>query len=415
MKITNIHECGASNLLKWAIANDADIASDISLQSLINNETFYQITLTDVNFLELFRLTQTYREKVCVITEQKAEIPSNDELMQYFPGKVTIEGSEFNAAEIVSNACDMFMKLALQMHSDDDIIQHNTAMLFLPMLCRKFEINIPISFGDLVATFDEQTPASKLFNTSYPDNLEDVVINTPTICNKLLLYMFKSTYIIRYDEHFDTLLRLTKYAPLRKCNDDKLYKFRLSGLFKYNPITRDEVRCSFFNANKVDMAESIKKLDGVKTPLNLEFAVQLPLHYMRILENSFSPDEVRVAYEASISTIIDSGLVFNDFVSPEFDEDSDEERIIEYNNAIDLYKVRINEANKTVLSAIPMLLNSDVEVDYTAACAMLPSIYSTKAIITLNMKYADLYLAHFDPLLRSMFEEMLEVAKPFNS
>ena len=413
MKITNIHECGASNLLKWAIANDADIASDASLISLINDETFYQITLTDVNFLELFRLTQAYREKVCVITEQKAEIPSDEELALYFPGKVHIEDTEFNASEIVSNACDMFMKLALQMHADDDIIQHNTAMLFLPMLCRKFDINIPISFGDLVATFDEQTPASNLFNTSYPDNLGDVVLNAPMICNKLMLYMIKSTSIIRYDDHFDTLLRLTKYAPLRKCPDDKLYKFRLCGLFKYNPISRDEVRCSFFNSNKVDMAESIKKLDTIKTPLNLDFVIQLPLHYMRILENSFSSNELRVSYEASISTIIDSGIVFNDFIAPEFD-DSDEERMTEYNNAIELYRVRINDANKTVLGAIPLLL-SNIDADYTASCAMLPAIYTTKAVITINMKYADLYLTHFDPLLRSMFQEMMEIAKSFNN
>lgn len=413
MKISNIHECGSSNLLRWAIANDADIASDISLQSLINDETFYQITLTDVNFLELFRLTQTYREKVCVINEQKAEIPSNDELALYFPGKVTIDGTEFDTTEIVSNACDMFMKIALQMHSDDDIIRTNTAMLFLPMLCRKFDINIPISFGDIVATFDEQTPASTLFNTAYPDNLAEVVLNAPMICNKLMLYMLKSTCIIRYDEHFDQLLRLTKYAPLRKCTDDNLYKFRLCGLSKFNPVSRDEARCTFFNSNKVDMAESIKRLESIKSPLMLDFVIQLPMHYMRILENSFTPAEIKVSYPASITTIIDSGLSFNDFITQEFDEEFDGEKIEAYNNAVDLYKVRINDANKTVLSAIPMVLKSDKEVDYTAACAMLPSIYSTKAIITLNVEYADRYLKHFDPLLRSMFQEMMEIAKSF--
>ena len=42
---------------------------------------------------------------------------------------------------------------------------------------------------------------------------------------------------------------------------------------------------------------------------------------------------------------------------------------------------------------------------------MLPSAYTTKAIVTLNMEYEDLYLSHSDPIIRSMFFEMIDVVK----
>lgn len=415
MEITHIKECGSSNLLKWALDNGADIANDLQLESLINDELFYQITISNVNFFELFRLTQMYREKIHVIGEQKAEIPDANEIVNYLPSNVVIDDKEFDISEAVQHASDMFIKLVTQMTADDNIIQPDTVRLFIPMVCRKFEIEIPMSFMDLMSLFDEENTPDKLLNENYPDNLDEVIIGSTTLCNKIMLHLFRSTRVIRYDGHYDQLLRLTKYAPLRKCEDDKLYKFRLCGLIKYNKISRNEYICSFFNTNKVAMAEGIKKLESIKSPLKLDFVVQLPLQYMQMLENSFSPEELGITYESSISDIIDTGLSFNNFITQEFDETTEQDKIESYNNAIDLYKVRISDANKTTLGLIQLLLNqpdlTEADVDKTYLFSMLPSIYSTKAVIRVNTENIDKYLSHYNAVIRSMFQEMLDIAK----
>lgn len=411
MEIINIQECGSSNLLKWAITNGADIKNDVSLQAIVNTELFYQVTLTNVNFLELFRLTQFYREKIHVRDEKRAEVPSLDELEKYFKGVHKIDDQELTNASLVQHACNMFMDLALQMNTDDDIIRHENARMFLPMISRKFEVDIPINFSDLVAAFQTPEDARKLFNSSYPENLVSVVINEeePMIMNILLLYMMKSTSVVKYDSHYEQLLKIAKYAPLIKCTDDKLYKFRLSGFSKYNNITRGEVKCNMFNVTKPDLESSIKKVKSLKTPLKVDFVVQLPIQYMQTIENTYTAEELPISFEASMSSIIEGGLQYNDFISHSFDEESEE--IEKYNNAISLYKTRINEANHTVLNTIPIMLNSEYDIDYTNAFAMLPSIYTTKAIITLNMEYKDRYLGHFDAQIRTMFQEMIEAAE----
>lgn len=415
MKITHINECGSSNLLRWAIANNADVANDLQLESLINDELFYQITISDVNFFELFRITQAYREKVHVIIEKKAEIPSTDELLPYFPGNISVDDTELNTIEAVQHAADMFIKLVTQMSGDDTVIQPETARLFIPMICRKFDIEIPLSFMDLASLFDEETKPTMLFNDQYPNNLNDVILGATMICNKIMLMLIRCTSIIRYDDHYDQLLRLTKYAPLRKCNNDKIYKFRLCGLSKYNKITRNESRCSFFNANKITMAEEIKKLESIKSPLKLDFVVQLPIQYMQMLENTYSPEELGVMYESSMSTIIDTGLSFNNFVTQEFDETIEQDKIEKHNNAIELYKVRINDANQTALNLIQLGINNTESIDLTNLFSILPSIYCNKAVITINMDYADRYISHYNAEIRSMFQEMLDIAKSITS
>lgn len=412
MKITNISECGSSNLLRWAINNGANIKSDTSLQALINAETFYHITIEDVNLLELFRLTQCYREKLHVRIERKAEIPSTSELAKSFDGEYDIDGNKVPLTDVVEHACNMFFNLALQMNADDDIIRHENTRLFFPMLSRHYDIDIPLSFVDLVAAFKTPEDAALLFNSSYPDNLNDVILNSdnPLISNMIMLYIIKTTSICKYDEHYEQLLRLVKYAPLHKCSDDKLYKFRLTGFSKYNNMTRGEERCSMFNVSKDLMEKSLKKINTLKTPLKVDFALQLPIQYMQLLENTYSNEQLPIAFESSMSSIIESGLVSNNFKSHEFDE-SETEKIEEFNNSIESYKVRINEANQIVLNSIPVIFNNGKDIDYTNTFAMLPSAYTTKAIVTLNMEYEDLYLSHYDPIIRSMFYEMIDIVK----
>ena len=70
--------------------------------------------------------------------------------------------------------------------------------------------------------------------------------------------------------------------------------------------------------SKESVKNSLKNMSWLKTPLYIEFAVQLPLYYMQILANSLPENELSITYQSSINDIVKSGLVFNDFISQEF-------------------------------------------------------------------------------------------------
>lgn len=423
MKITGIKEAGCNNTLLWALKNKATIFGDEPLCSLINDELFYIVTFSDVNSFELFRLTQIYREKLKILRENQAEIPSREILAEMFPGSITVdnkeEGSEETTKsipklEVAEHAASMFYNLALQMFSDNDIITEGAGRMFLPMLARRYDIQIPISFMDFVLSIKDETEAAKIFNESYPSNLTEQIIENELSSVRIRLDMafVRSTSIIKYDERYNQLLKLVKYDPLKKGITNRLYKFSPLGFTKYDNIGRGQLRCNFFNADKDVTAKTMKQMASTRTPLKLEFMVQLPIEYMQILENYFSRDEIDIMYESSMADIIDGGLIYDDFVSPVWDlESTDEDDVVKtknYNNAISAYNQRINEANQITLNSITLILGSKDEfVDITSTFAMLPSIYTTKALLVLNMENATKYTNISDPLLSDMLQEMV--------
>ena len=423
MKITGIKEAGCNNTLLWALKNKATIFGDEPLCSLINDELFYIVTFSDVNSFELFRLTQIYREKLKILRENQAEIPSREILAEMFPGSITVDNKEEGSEETTKNipklevaehAASMFYNLALQMFSDNDIITEGAGRMFLPMLARRYDIQIPISFMDFVLSIKDETEAAKIFNESYPSNLTEQIIENELSSVKIRLDMafVRSTSIIKYDERYNQLLKLVKYDPLKKGITNRLYKFSPLGFTKYDNIGRGQLRCNFFNADKDVTAKTMKQMASTRTPLKLEFMVQLPIEYMQILENYFSRDEIDIMYESSMADIIDGGLTYDDFVSPVWDlESTDEDDVVKtknYNNAISAYNQRINEANQITLNSITLILGSNDEfVDITSTFAMLPSIYTTKALLVLNMENATKYTNISDPLLSDMLQEMV--------
>lgn len=420
MQITNIRESGASNLMMWAISNGAVIKEDEQLQSLINDETHYLVTIENVNFFELFRITQMYRDKVRILAEKKAAIPPRSELSKLFNGTYCPDP---NDPETKSHMCypvehviENFINMALQMGVDDDIIKPSAIRLFLPMISRKFDIQIPIAFIDLIQSLSAEEAAG-IFTTDYPGTLQEIIDNEVNgFKTKLQLGFFKSTEIIRYHKRYDQYLRLTKYAPLKTSSGNKLYKFGILSFYRYDPTSRSEVRCSLFNPNPDAVGTTLKRMSRLNTPLHIEFAVQLPIQYMQILENSFDRDILDVRYESSMANIIDEGIVYNDFVTHDIIDANDpeaEEKVQAFNNSIDAYRVRIAEANQLLLNTIPILMteSEDNDVDVSSVFAMLPAIYSTKAVITLNIDYAKKYSGHSDALISEMFSDMLDMAK----
>lgn len=419
MQITNIKESGSNNILIWAIKNGDIIKEDPQIQSIVNDELFYLFTLKNINFFELFRLSQMYREKLRILNEYESDVPSHKELSLLFPGGFISNNDEpdkktplYEAAE---HCITNFINIVLQMKSDDDIISPSSLRLFLPMISRKFDVQIPVSFIDFIESMNNDESA-EIFNMDYPKTIENIINNENHGVNRIMqLGFLKGTSIIKYNKRYDQYLSITKYSPLNTCKNNELYKFGLLGFHKFNNVTRGEVRCNLFNPDKESLPKLFKRLSELSTPLYIDFAIQLPIEYMNILMNSFSREELEVSYESSMGTIIDAGISFNDFNIPNYDpENMDEEtsaKIESIQNSIEAYRVRITEANQITLNTITTILDSQNDVNISSAFAMLPSIYSAKAIITLKVEDANKYINTFDPLLSKMFTDIFETAK----
>ena len=410
MKILEIKETGASNTLLWAISNGANIKEDMPLVSLINDETCYLVTLGDINFFELFRLTQMYRDKLRIVNERMAAIPPMALLQEIFPGEYTSEQDSMSLAEVSENVIKNFMNLTSQMNADSDIIHPGAIRLFLPMITRKFDIQIPVSFIDFFQSMDEDE-ISKLFTPDYPGTLKEIIeADVHGVKTILSTGIVRWTQILKFDKRYDQYVKLIKYATLKSYpNPSKLYKFGLIGFSKKDNISRGEVRCNLFKANQNIISNTMTRLSRMNTPLELDFAIQLPIQYMQLLENSFNQEVLPIQYQSSMTSIIEGGLNYFDFKTPEYENpDSEEgkEKVEMHNNAIEAYTVRITEANQILLNSIPAIINSSEEVSATSVFSLLPSIYTTKAVITVTSDNINKLMSHSDPLLAEMFEEM---------
>jgi hypothetical protein len=421
MNITNIKESGANNILMWAISNGANVREDVPLTSLINDETFYLVTLENINFFELFRLTQMYRDKLRIINEKPAGIPSMEDLKEAFPGEYQPDPKEESLplCDIAKHAIESFINLTSQMSTDNDIIQPGAIRLFLPMITRKFDVQIPIAFIDFIDSMDEEE-CSKIFTAEYPATIQEIIdAEVHGVKTRLYMGLVKSTQILKYDSRYDQYLKAIKYAPIKAYSQSsKLYKFGLCGFSKKDNITRGEVRCNLFKSNQTVISNTLSRMSRLNTPLELDFAIQLPIQYMQLLENSLGREALTITYESSMSSIIDGGLVYDDFKTIDYPVDTDDadaqEKLQTHNNAIDAYRVRITEANQILLNSIPIMANSPSDVDISSVFAMLPSIYTAKAIITINTDDIQKYASHSDPLLAEMFEEMNTIAVGVN-
>lgn len=422
MKITSIKETGANNTLLWAIANGGDPRGDEALTSLINDDLCYLVTISGLNFLEVIRLTQMYREKLRIINEYQADIPSRKELLVQFNGNFNPDPNDPNKHaplwELVEAVCGKFMDLAKQMSTDEDIMSPRAQRLFIPMLCRKFDVQIPVGFYDFVTSMNAEE-AADIFNSEYPNTLNKIIeAEVHGVKTTLALAIVRATQNIRYNKRYEQYLDMIKYLPLKKQLDKKtLYKFGMLGFHKYDNITRGEVRCNLTPippAND-DLVTCLKRLSSLSTPLKISFALQLPLQYIQIIENAFPADVLEIHYESSMANIINTGISFDDFIEPIVDPEStdpqDVETIEKFNNAVSAYKTRINEANQYLLNILPIFLENPGDVDIVGTFAMLPSIYAERCVVTLNLEHAAEYSRHSDPLVAEMFRSMLGMAE----
>ena len=413
MKIIDIKENGCNNILTWALTNKANIKEDRPLLSLINDETFYMVTLGGINFLELFRLTQLYREKLRICKEHQASMPSEKELLDSFPGTYTDSNNEnsIKLEDIVKHVITTFENITKQMRTDDDIINSNAARLFLPMITRKFDVQIPVSFADFVDSMNDEE-ISKMFSDGYPGTLNDIIDNdVHGVKTTLSMGFVKCTSILKHDPRYDKYLKAIKYYPLKTYQKQRLYKVGLVSFFKRDPIARTEVRYSLFKQNANNSSNILKRISRLNpnSYLSLEFAIQLPIQYMQMLLNAYSREILNIAYESSMSNIVDNGLIYNDFKTSDH---LDEEQMTLVNNNIETYKTRITEANQILLNSIPIILSKPDDVDVTNTFALLPSIYMSTAVIKVDYDTTNRKIVNIeppDPLLEEMFGEITNI------
>lgn len=422
MKITKIVETGTNNLLRWAIQNGADIKNDGALHSLINDQTAYLVTMEDVNFFEMFRLTQMYREKMRIVKEEKATVPPRSTLAGLFPGGYAPNpdkpDEKVPLCEMAEHVMSNFINLVMQMNTDSDIIGVNALHLFIPMLARKFTVQIPVSFIEFISSMKPEEIDS-IYNRDYPDTIQTILDNPMHSVQMVLQLGFvKGTSIIQYNPTYDKYVKSFKFAPLNSNTSDKLWKFNMVGFHKYDPIVRGEVRVDMFKPDKNVMQKAMQRMSQLNTPLEVDFAIQLPIQYMQILLNAFDRNTLPVSYESSMSDIIDCGMTHEDFTSVEIPEDIEEGEKLKLetkNEAISAYKVRVAEANQLVLNSIPIILQSEGDVDTTAAFAMLPCGYNSRAIVTMNTDLIKKYQVNYDATVSTMLQEMISFVESLNS
>ena len=114
-----------------------------------------------------------------------------------------------------------------------------------------------------------------------------------------------------------------------------------------------------------------------------------------------------------MSTILGSGLLFNDFVAPEMtpmEDGSDNDVASEHNEAISAYRARLTEANQLVINAIDMMIKDD-QCDITSAFAMLPGMYMTRAVIKFKENDVPTILKSVNSIavLDDMFQTMMSM------
>lgn len=389
MKVTQIKESGDNSILRWAINNTAELKDNIPLASIINDDLFYLVTISGVNFYELFRLTQSYGNKIKICNINRAALPDQSLLTECFPGYET------EVFEVLST----FSAMVTQMLADNDIVSDGAAKLFLPMMTTTFDIQIPLSFIDVLEVITEEE-AKKLFSVDYPNTLDDVCSDKPhSLTRAILILIERNTSNIRYDRKYEQLLKMTKYGMMKPYSG-RLFKLGLVSFAKFDGMVRGEVRCSMFKPDPGIVQTKIKRMGTLQSPLELTIAVQLPIYYQQMLEASYFPDDLKISHRSSVTNILDNGLVFDDFIINEDDEG--------HMNAIDNYRIRISEANLKVLSLINIMAenSSTQSIHPQSMISLLPPIYQANCLITVNHDDIAHFQQHSDPMISDVFTEI---------
>lgn len=411
-EVTKIRECGSSNVLRWAIKNNANIKEDIQLQSIINDMLGYQVTIKGLNTLEVFKLAQMYRDKLRILSIEPMKVPARSDLIKMYPGvyKPDEETEGTQIGVLAEHAINSFCNIALQMKGDEEIIQPSTAQLYLPMISQMFTVQIPVGFIDFVHSMSSEE-CMELFSSDYPATLNKVIEKEVHGARMMIeLGTVRGTAMANYNERYEKYLKAINYSPLSGDHSNRLFKLGMLGFSKYDRVQRADISAVMFKANAEELTDTMKRMGRMDTPLKLTVTVQMPISTMMLLYNSYSNEDLPMYAHSSINDILDSGMPFSNFVA--MDEENPDQAKIE---GIENYKTRIAQANQQVVNVMEIALQSDGDTDVTAVFAMLPSMYSCKAVMTVDTSMVRDFMRHSDPEIAALFTEINKLANGINA
>lgn len=392
MKVTSVKLSGCDNTLRWAIGNRADLKANMPVTSIINDESFFLVTVDGLNFYQVYRLTQLYRNRLRISAVHRSQVPSAELLADYFPG---------NEAK-VERHLELLLGLVSQMIADDDIVYPGIPKLFLPMITTTFAVQLPFAFVDAI---DVMTPdeVAEIFTDDYLRRLEALPERgaAHSLIRAIMIAVERSTGNIRYDSTYERLLQVTKYFPLKvDAERSAPYRFGLLGFSKFDPVGRTVNEVNMFRPDPDKVNAQMTGLKRISSPLELSFVIQLPIYHQQILESMFSETDLKISYRSSISNVVDNGIDLEHLYLGDDDE------------MIDNYRVRLTEAQLASLQLISEFTGSNDDFHPSALFSLLPPIYRTNAVITFSENRLPMFGRVDDSVLRDMFLGIIAVAAP---
>ena len=407
MYFSDIAESNQSNILNWALMNKANIVNDIALIDLINDEMKYLITIEDVNFLQLYELTQMYRDQLKILYQSPIVVPTDEEFKSLFgEGDKDLNAKPF---ELAQQAIKRYTDLVTQIESNKEEgnrISKETPLdiLFIPMICRHYTIQLPLRFIDFIYLLSESEYKST-FSSSYPYTLEDLIKpskNPQSFSNKLLIQLMKNSIPAQFNSRLIKYLDITKFNSLKKKNDDEqFYSPTLLNFGFEDPLTKKVIKYSFFKSKPEDLKLTLKKIRKYHIEdMNYEFAIQIPVEYMQILENHFNNGMVEIKYRLSFDSIVNKGFNYKQIIKiRDLDQNVTE--------AVDTYAVRLHEAAIDNITNINILLNilkeKKADINIGDIYSLLPAIYSVQAVIKISSNDIKEIINVSHPMIKSIF------------
>lgn len=418
MKITSISESGNNNTLRWALSKGANPITDPELTYMLDEELRYLVTFSDINFFELFRLTQNFRDELKIKNVYDVDDLPLDALMEMFPEDIQVGDKTTPVGIIAKEITTEFINLARQMSADTDIIGPEARGLFTPMISRRYDVQVPIKFDDFVAIVgndDEQ-----IFGPEYPDTLSKIIEKgyQNAAYREITEAFVRFTATLMYGKKYQKYLNALRYAPLKGDKSKKLYHYGLVGFYKNEKTNNRQYSYRLMPpSSDENYKASIKEIARCKSPLIIDFAIQTPILYMQAFCNLFSDTELPVKHPSSMNDIVDIGIIFEDFITPvveEIEDEAEAELIMsEFENQVTAYRIRIGEVATKLMRTMEELITKTKNIGAPNIFALMPVVYGTRAIISLDMSKKDEFLARCEghDVVYAMMKELFEMGR----
>ena len=380
MIITEIEESNNSNILQWCLRNNANLKEDPLMLDFINDEFMYLITIEDVNFFELYLLTKYYRDQLRIIDRKPTIKASKEFLETKFHGNYA---ENEKCSEIAMKAIEHYINLTLQIqgNTEDNKDVRPLEVFFVPMISRRYTIQIPIYFIDLFRMVSDKE-FKKVFTINYPNTLDFLIESNEPIGFKtqFMIYLSKVLIPLNLEKPDEKKLDVVKFKQLATSESEVFYDPKMIRFEKIDKISKRIYRYSFFKGTTEQMISTLKKIKKSNGEMFAEFAVNLPLEYLQNLENSYSSEMIEIKYRSAANTLINRGFNYNQILKL---KDMDKEVTI----PVEMYTARLRESYIASLYNITKLADCYKKTNNSLLdiLSLLPSIHTVRCILRINL------------------------------